>query len=109
MYLFHLRASVATTKKFIIKSHYECSVTRESRSNIFRLVNEIKNLDSVVGIATGYGRGGQGVGARVPVGSTIFSSPRRPERLWGPPNLLSKEYRGLFLRGQKRPGREADH
>jgi hypothetical protein len=31
---------------------------------------------------------------RVPVGSRIFSSPRRPERLWGPPSLLSNGYRG---------------
>jgi hypothetical protein len=84
------------TKKLIIKSHYQCSVTRESRSNIFRLANEIKNLDSVFGIATGYGLGGRGVGARVSVRSTIFSSPRRPDRLWGPPNLLSKGYGGLF-------------
>jgi hypothetical protein len=26
------------------------------------------------------------VGARVPVGSKMFSFPRRPDRLWGPPN-----------------------
>jgi hypothetical protein len=34
----------------------------------------------------------------------FFSSPSRPDRLWGPPN----EYRGLFLRGIKLPGHEAD-
>jgi hypothetical protein len=34
---------------------------------------------------------------RVPVGSRIFSSPCRPHRLWGPPNL-SNGYRGLFPR-----------
>jgi hypothetical protein len=55
--------------------------------------------DSVVGIATGYGLDDRGVGVRVSVGSRIFSSPRRPDRLWGPPNLLSNGYRG----------READH
>jgi hypothetical protein len=33
-----------------------------------------------------------------------LSSLSRPERLWGPPSLLSTGYLGL-----KRPGREADH
>jgi hypothetical protein len=51
--------------------------------------------DSSVGIATGRPSG------RIPVGSRIFSSSRRRDRLWGPPNLLSKEV--------KRLGREADH
>jgi hypothetical protein len=52
--------------------------------------------DRVVGIATGYGLNDRGVGVRVPVGSKIFSSPRRPDRFWGPPNLLSNGYRWLF-------------
>jgi hypothetical protein len=34
--------------------------------------------DSVVGIATGYGLNGRGVGVRVPIGVRFFSSPRRP-------------------------------
>jgi hypothetical protein len=44
----------------------------------------------------------------VPVGSRIFSCPRRRDRLWGPPNLLSNGYLGLSS-GVKRPGRETDH
>jgi hypothetical protein len=50
-----------------------------------------------------YGLDGRGVGVRVPVGSRIFSSPRRPDRFWGPPSLLSIGYRGSFA-GVKRPG-----
>jgi hypothetical protein len=56
--------------------------------------------DSVVGITTGYGLDDWGVGVRVPVGSRIFSSPRLPDRLWGPPNLLSNGYRDSFPGGK---------
>jgi hypothetical protein len=65
--------------------------------------------DSVVGIATGYGLDDREVEVRVPVGSRIFSSPCRPDRLWGSPNLLSNGYRRLFPPGVKRPGREVDN
>jgi hypothetical protein len=63
-----------------------CVIDARSRGSVFR-------------IATGYGLDDRGVGVRVPLGSRIFSSPRRPERLWVPPNLLSNGYRGPFLRG----------
>jgi hypothetical protein len=36
--------------------------------------------DSAVGIATGYGLDGQGVGVRVKVGARFFPSPRRSDR-----------------------------
>jgi hypothetical protein len=68
----------------------------------------LASRDSTVGIATGYGLDGQGVGVQVPVGSRIFSSPRRPDRFWGPFNLLSNGYWELFPRG-KMAGREANH
>jgi nicotinamide mononucleotide (NMN) deamidase PncC len=58
-------------------------------NHILRLVRCGAGI-SVVGIATGYG-----LEDRVPVGEIIVSSPRRPDRLWGPPNL-SNGYRGLF-------------
>jgi hypothetical protein len=69
----------------------------------------LKSRDRAVGIAAGYVLDDQGVAVRVPVGARIFASPRRPYSLWGPPNLLSNEYLGVFLRGVKRPGHEADH
>jgi hypothetical protein len=59
----------------------------------------IRSRDSVVGIATGYGLDDRGVGVRVPVVSRIFSSPRCPDRLWVPLNLISNGYRGFFPRG----------
>jgi hypothetical protein len=68
----------------------------------------VRSQNSVVGTATGYGLDVRGVGVRVPVGSRIFSSPCLPDRLSGPPSLLSKGYRGLSPE-LKRPGREADH
>jgi hypothetical protein len=50
--------------------------------------------NSSVGIATGYVLDGRGVRVRVRVGARLFSSPRRPDRFWGPPSLVSNEYRG---------------
>jgi hypothetical protein len=60
----------------------------------------IRSGDSVVGKATGYGFDDGGVGDLVPEMSRIFSSPRRSERFWGLPNLLSDEYRGSFPGGK---------
>jgi hypothetical protein len=68
--------------------------------NIFRSYSKEEWIrDSVIGVATGYGLDDRGTGARVPVGPRIFASPRRPDRLWGPPDLLSNGDGGLFPRG----------
>jgi hypothetical protein len=72
------------------------------------ILHKYWNTDSVVGIAIGFELDDGGAGVRVPLGSSIFSSPRRPDRLWGPPNLLSNGYWGLSPREVKRLGREAD-
>jgi hypothetical protein len=62
-----------------------------SRSNIFRWYAVFRvSRDSSVGIATGYGWTTRGSGSSSPdkVKKKIFTSPYRPDRLWGPPNLL---------------------
>jgi hypothetical protein len=57
-----------------------------TRSILLHTYTYIKrSRGSSVGIADGYGLNDRGVGVRVPVGSRIFSSPRCPDRLWGPP------------------------
>jgi hypothetical protein len=44
--------------------------------------------DSSVGMATGYGLHDQGGGSSSPGMVKFFTSPYRPDRLWGPPKLL---------------------
>jgi hypothetical protein len=68
----------ARTSEVVVPPHY-------SLSQFGMYMHIVRSPDSAVGIATGYGLDG----VRVPVGSRIFSSPRRPDRLWGRPNLLS--------------------
>jgi hypothetical protein len=62
------------------------------------------SLNTVVGIATGYGLDDRGVGVRVPVESRIFSFPLYPNRFWGPPIC-----NGALSPRVNWPGREADH
>jgi hypothetical protein len=65
---------------------------------ILRPPHSVDSRDSAVGIAAGYGLDDRGVGVPVPVGSKISSSPPRPDRLWGPPGLLSNGCRRLLTR-----------
>jgi hypothetical protein len=53
---------------------------------------------SAVGIATGYGLDGRGIGVRVPIKERLFSHPRRPYLFWGSFRLTSNGYWELFLR-----------
>jgi hypothetical protein len=62
-----------------------------SLSNIY--TTSIYRLDSAVGIATGYGLEGRGVGVQVPLRSRIVSSLCRQNRLWCQTSLLFSEYR----------------
>jgi hypothetical protein len=59
------------------------------------------NQDSSVAIGTGYELDDRGVGVRVPVGSWIFSSPRRPDRLWDHPASYPMGPGGPSSRGVK--------
>jgi hypothetical protein len=64
---------------------------------------------SVIGTATSYGLDNREFGVRVPVGSRIFAFPHRPDRLWGPHNLVYNGYWGALSQEENRHGREADH
>jgi hypothetical protein len=86
--------------RFYLTKMYIVFKTQHCEPSIYGNVQYIiRSRDSSVGIATGYGLDDRGVGVPVPEGLRMFSSPRRPDRLWGPPNHLSNGYRGLFLRG----------
>jgi hypothetical protein len=51
---------------------------------------------------------GRGVGVRVPVGTRIFSSPRRPDRFWGSTQPPIQWVPLDPSPGVKRPEREAN-
>jgi hypothetical protein len=51
---------------------------------------------SADGIETAYGPDDRGVGVQIPEVLRIFTPPYRPDRLWGPPNLLSNGSEGSF-------------
>jgi hypothetical protein len=55
----------------------------------------------IVGITTGYVLDDRGAGVRVPVGSRIFSAPRRPDRPCGPHASYPMGTGSSFLRGVK--------
>jgi len=42
-------------------------------------------------------------GVQIPVGKELFSSPKRPDRIWGPPSLL-KNWNPVFFYGDKVAG-----
>jgi hypothetical protein len=63
-----------------------------------------ESRDRTVGRATGYRLDGRGIGVRIPAQARFFSSPSRPDRIWGPNTTSCPMGRGV-----KRPGRGVDH
>jgi hypothetical protein len=55
---------------------------KEQKMKLLKVLNELKSLGSSPG------RGWE-----------FFSSPPRPDQLWGPPNLLFTGYQELFPQG----------
>jgi hypothetical protein len=100
------RDADTTAASYVTAFVYSCSLSRNVLCHTRRHCEE---PDSSVGIVTGYGLDDWRVVVRVAIGSRIFSSPRLPHRLWGPPNLLSYEYGGAISPRVKLPEREADH
>jgi hypothetical protein len=70
---------------------------------IFILLLLLRSHGNAFGVAVGYGLDGRGVRDRAPIGSSMFTSPYRPDGLWDPSNLLYSRYRGPF-REVKWPG-----
>jgi hypothetical protein len=78
--------------------NWPCSAPGQGQNYIqdFGQISEERNSSGAVGTATGYRLDNRGVGVRVRVGSTIFTSLYPPDQLWGPSSLLSNGYQGLF-------------
>jgi hypothetical protein len=65
--------------------------------------------DDAVGVATGYGMDGRGVGVRVPVGDKISLLSMLFRRVLGPIQPPIRWFSGTLFPRVKRPGREADY
>jgi hypothetical protein len=80
---------------------HSCFISEGIRhsSIVFRINGHTRILFWFI-IATGYGPDHRGIWVRLPMRTRIFNSPYRPDRLRGPPNLLSNGYRELLPWGK---------
>jgi hypothetical protein len=69
---------------------------RQHLNYIFKFGSYVKENGSTLGIATGYGLNDRGVRVRVLVWTRLFSSSRRPHRLWGRPISYPTGTEGSF-------------
>jgi hypothetical protein len=90
----------------------ECDVSVVFHSSsTFKLITALPYHIRLYGPAYWYSAGLQGWmigGSNAGMGWEFLSSPPHPDRLWGPPSLLTNGYQGSFL-WLKRPESEADH
>ena len=63
-------------------------------------------MHTEIGVATRIKDGLYGV--QISADVRVFSSPKRPDQVWGPSSLLLNGYR-VSLPGVKRPGRDGNH
>jgi hypothetical protein len=95
---------ICTLVDFVVVLGSDNTVTHlawlHNYENIPNENNLWRSRDNAVGIATGCGLDGREVGVWFPILAGFFSSPRRPDRLCGPPSLLFNGYRGFFPGGK---------
>jgi hypothetical protein len=73
---------------------------RTGRLTVGRKINSTQlSRDSAVATTTGYGLKDWRIGVRVSLEPRTFNFPCRPNRLWGPLNLLFNEYRSYYPEG----------
>jgi hypothetical protein len=82
-----------------LNSHNVCPTFHylSRKGEFIHVLNYVGVGIAQVSITMGYGLDGPG---SIPGSVRFLSSPQRPDRLWGPPSLLSNGYRQLLPRGK---------